>query len=37
MSLPKNSNDTLIRQVVDADAGVSETLSDDPLLGFKVF
>ncbi|KAM4099063.1 hypothetical protein ACJW30_07G126500 [Castanea mollissima] len=32
-SLPENSDDALIRQVVDADAGVSETLSDDPLLG----
>ncbi|KAM3695397.1 hypothetical protein ACJW31_07G128500 [Castanea mollissima] len=32
-SLPENSDNALIRQVVDADAGVSETLSDDPLLG----
>ncbi|XP_065631449.1 cysteine protease RD19A [Quercus suber] len=32
-SLPENSDDALIRQVVDADAGVGETLSDDPLLG----
>ncbi|KAF3960335.1 hypothetical protein CMV_014940 [Castanea mollissima] len=32
-SLPENSDDALIRQVVDADVGVSETLSDDPLLG----
>ncbi|KAK9987982.1 hypothetical protein SO802_028221 [Lithocarpus litseifolius] len=32
-SLPENSDDAIIRQVVDADAGISETLSDDPLLG----
>jgi len=32
-SLPENSDDAIIRQVVDAGAGVGETLSDDPLLG----
>ena len=32
-SLPDNSDDAIIRQVVDAGAGVGETLSDDPLLG----
>ena len=30
--LLENSDHALIRQVVDAQAGVSETLSDDPLL-----
>ncbi|XP_075633529.1 putative cysteine protease RD19C [Castanea sativa] len=34
MSVPKNS-DALIRQVIDADADISETLSSDSLLGVE--